>query len=127
MAISFEYDLTYPGPTFPIARVMIAGRNGTTVTHAAFLDTGADATVIPFSILKQVNARRLDRAFARNMDGSRYEIMLYAVKVTIGSYPIDGIEAIANDKTSEIILSRDALNQLVVTLNGLAETTYIEH
>ena len=126
MALSFEYDLTYPGPAFPIAQVTITGRNRLTVTQTAFLDTGADATVIPLSILQQVDARRLDRAFAKNMDGSRYEIMLYAVKVTIGSYPIYGIEAIANDKTSEIILGRDALNQLVVTLNGLAEITEIE-
>lgn len=126
MAISFEYDLTYPGPAFPIVQVTVVGRNGITATHTAFLDTGADATVIPLSILRQIDARRLDRAFARNMDGSRYEITLYSVKLTIGSYFIYGIEAIANEKTAEIILGRDALNQLVITLNGLAEITEIE-
>lgn len=126
MTISFEYDLTYPGPAFPVAQVTIIGRDGGMVTHRAFLDTGADATVIPISILRQINARRLDQAFARNMDGSRYGITLYSVKLTIGSYPIYGIEAVANTKTSEVILGRDALNQLVVTLNGLAEITDIE-
>lgn len=126
MAISFEYDLTYAGPAFPIVQVAITGRNDLTVTQTAFLDTGADATVIPISILRQINARRLDQAYARNMDGSRYAITLYSVKLTIGAYPIYGIEAIANEKTVEMVLGRDALNQLVVTLNGLAEMTEIE-
>ena len=74
MALSFEYDLTYPGPAFPIVQVAITGRNDRTVTQTACLDTGADATVIPIAILRQINARRLDQAYARNMDGSRYAI-----------------------------------------------------
>lgn len=126
MAISFDYDLTYPGPAFPVAQVTLSGRNKQSVTQTALLDTGADATVIPLSFLQQINARRLDRAFARNMDGSRYEIVLYSVKIIIGPYYLYGVEAIANDKTSEIVLGRDALNQLVVTFNGLAEMTEIE-
>lgn len=77
MAISFEYDSTYPGPAFPIAQIEIVGRGERRVTQYAFLDTGADATAIPLSMLLQIEARRLDRAFARNMDGLRYEVMLY--------------------------------------------------
>lgn len=126
MTISFEYDLTYPGPAFPVAKIEILGRADQKVARTAFLDTGADATVIPLSILQEIDARQLDRAFARNMDGSRYEIVLYSVRILIGPYSIYGIEAIANDKTSEIILGRDALNQLIITFNGLAEILDIE-
>ena len=126
MAISFEYDLAYPGPAFPVAQIAISGRNRRTTVQTAFLDTGADATVIPLTMLQQIDARRLDRAFARNMDGSRYEIVLYSVKIMIGAFSVHGIETIANDKTSEIVLGRDVLNQFAITFNGLAEMTDIE-
>ena len=62
MTASFEYDLTYPGPAFPVAKIEITGRNEQTLTQIALLDTGADATVIPVSILRQIDARRLDSA-----------------------------------------------------------------
>lgn len=127
MPISFEYDRTYPGPAFPVVEITLSGRNDNSVEATAYLDTGADATVIPLSLLQQIDARRLDSAYARNMDGSRYEIVLYSVSIKVGSYPIYGIEAIANDKTPETILGRDALNQLIVTLNGLAQITEIEN
>ena len=127
MPISFEYDLTYPGPAFPVAQITIVGRHNQSTRQTALIDTGADATAIPLSILQQIDARRLDRAFARKMDGSRYQTVLYSVTIHIGPYPIYGIEAIANQNTSEIILGRDVLNQLIITLNGLAEIMDIEN
>ncbi|MEZ4710264.1 MAG: retroviral-like aspartic protease family protein [Caldilineaceae bacterium] len=126
MAISFEYDSTYPVPAFPVAQIEIVGRGGRRITQSAFLDTGADATAIPISMLLQIDARRLDRAFARNMDGSRYEIVLYSVRIMIGSYVMHGVEVIANEKTSEVVVGRDVLNQLIVILNGLAGVSEIE-
>lgn len=126
MSTSFEYDLAYPGPAFPVAEITMTGRNDSVITQMALIDTGADATVIPLSVLRQIDARRLDSAFARNMDGSRYEIVLYSVKISVGQYPVYGIEAIANERTSEVVLGRDALNQLILTLNGLAQITDIE-
>jgi len=38
---------------------------------------------------------------------------------------IYGIDAIANEQTEEVIVGRDVLNQLVVTLNGLAQVIEI--
>lgn len=60
--VSFEYDLTYSGPAFPIAEITITGHSNISVARTAYLDTGADATVIPLPLLKQIDARRLDRA-----------------------------------------------------------------
>jgi hypothetical protein len=45
---------------------------------------------------------------------------MYLVTLTIGTLTFYGIEAIANNQTDEVIAGRDVLNQVVVTLNGLA-------
>ena len=61
------------------------------------------------------------------MDGTRYVARLYSVVITIGPYKVYGIDAVANESTSEIIVGRDALNQLVVTLDGIAQVTDINN
>lgn len=128
MSISFNYDLTYPGPAFPVAEITITSESGqTTDVQTALIDTGADATLIPLDMLKSIKARRVDTKFARNADGTRYAVRLYSIKVTTGPYTVYGVDAVANEKTSEVILGRDVLNQLVVKLDGIAQLTEIDY
>ncbi|MEZ4593011.1 MAG: hypothetical protein R3D55_17985 [Chloroflexota bacterium] len=44
----------------------------------------------------------------------------YRVRFQIGDIVIKGIDAVAVDSEVEGLLGRDVLNQLIVTLNGLA-------
>jgi len=128
MSIFFDYDLSYPGPAFPIVEITITSESGQKVNgQVALVDTGADATIIPLNPLKSINARRVDTKFARNVDGSRYMVRLFSVTIDIGPYIVHGIDAIANENTPEIILGRDALNQLVVNLDGIAQVTNIDN
>ena len=121
---SFDYDSDYPGPAFPVVELGIKGSNGHREIVTAFVDSGADATLIPPSLLRKVGGRKLDTRWARNISGVRYRVSMYQVTLTIGSLDFYGIEAIANSQTDEVIVGRDVLNQLVVILNGLAgETT----
>lgn len=40
MSISFNYDLTYPGPAFPVAKTTITSESGqTTDVQTALIDT----------------------------------------------------------------------------------------
>ena len=127
MSISFAYNLTYPGPAFPVAEISIAGATGRWVNAlSALIDTGADATMIPLDMLVAIDARRIDTRIMRTVDGSRYRVRLFSVAVIIGPYTVHGIDAVANEATPEIILGRDVLNQLVVTLDGLGQTTVID-
>lgn len=127
MSITFDYDSTYPGPAFPVAEIAILGdgkeRSG---EKKALIDTGADATVIPLDILESIGARRIDTRVARNVDGSRYRVRLYAVSIVIGAFTLHGIDAVANESTAEIIIGRDVLNQLIVTLDGIGQVSEID-
>lgn len=114
MSISFDYDLAYPGPAFPVVKVAILGETERRVDAlTALVDTGADATIIPLEILRSVGARRIDTRIARNVDGTRYRVRLFAVTIVIGSFTLHGIDAVANEATQETIIGRDVLNQLL--------------
>jgi hypothetical protein len=103
-----------------VVELGIAGRNGQTEVTMALVDSGADATLIPPALLRNVDARKLDSRWARNVSGIRYRVSMYLVTLTIGSLTFYGVEAIANNQTNEVIVGRDVLNKVVVTLNGLA-------
>ncbi|MCB0079660.1 MAG: retroviral-like aspartic protease family protein [Caldilineaceae bacterium] len=127
MSISFDYDLTYPGPAFPIAEISIFSESNLQANAlTALVDTGADATLIPLALLESIHARRVDTKFARGINGNRYVVRLYSITITIGPYKVYGIDAVANENTSEIILGRDVLNQLMIRLDGIAQITEIE-
>lgn len=126
MQVSFDYDTHYPGPAFPIAVFTLISRETAQEQQVTgYIDSGADGTLIPTRILRQIGARVVDEGWARTVSGQRYVVRLYAVNIKIGSHTIYGLDVVANEQTKEVIIGRDVLNQLIVTLNGLAEITEI--
>jgi len=115
----FEYDSDYLGPALPVVELGVTGRAETRVI-SALVDSGADATLIPANLLRAVEARKIDSRWARNISGVRYRVTMYAVDLGIESFTFPDTEVIANNQTDEIVLGRDVLNPLIVTLNGLA-------
>ncbi|MGB0388283.1 MAG: aspartyl protease family protein [Ardenticatenaceae bacterium] len=122
---SYLYSTTYdpPAPVIEIKVRSTGRKNFGSLT--ALIDSGADATMIPIDVLKQVGARYLRTLQMRGITGLASRVDTYLVVVRIGPHTIYGIRAIAMPPHSEGIIGRDVLNQLVVTLNGLATTTEI--
>ena len=60
----------------------------------------------------------------RGVTGVAQMVDLYAVTIELGSQIVPAIWAIAT-LDNEVILGRDVLNQLVITLNGPAEVTEV--
>lgn len=121
MSVSFSYDETYPGPALPVLELAIAGGDASRVqTIHGLVDSGADATLIPLAVLSAAGVRKIDEAWARTVSGERYPVSVFVATITIGAYILDAVELLANDRTDEVIIGRDVLNQLIVTLNGPA-------
>jgi predicted aspartyl protease len=93
--------------------------------HTAILDSGADATIIPIQYLHQVQARKIGRAQLRTTVGAPIQVDLYIVSLSISDFFQRYVEVIADTSNQEIIMGRDVLNQLIVTLNGLAAVVEI--
>lgn len=97
--------------------------NKAPVTLSAFVDSGADGTMLPHDILLAVGAEYADTVLLRGTAGGVQRLDRYTVRIRIGDREIHSIASVAIAAGSEPLIGRDVLNQLIVTLNGLAETT----
>lgn len=122
---TYDYDFTY-SPSTPVAKTEVTTDvSDRAVTLKALIDSGADATMLPFTVLQQLQAEEVETRYLRAVTGKRVAVDLYRVAIQIGPYHFRSIRAIATDSPTEIILGRDVLNHLIVTLNGLAAMTEI--
>ena len=86
----------------------------------SLVDSGADGTITPLRLLKQIQARRIDTVNMRPMRGPTYRVDIYDVAIQIGIYHLARALVVADPQNEGMILGRNVLNQFIVTLNGLA-------
>ena len=68
----------------------------------------------------------MDERWVRDLSEVRFLAPLYAVEIRLGPVVLYGMEVVGRNQTTEVIIGRDVLNQLIVTLNGLAFVTEIQ-
>jgi predicted aspartyl protease len=120
----------YSSQHFPAAPVVDIGLGapGTTPTLGplkAFVDTGADATLIPTEYLRQVGARKVDQAVLRSQWGERHPVSLYAVAMEISQHHFAAAWVVGDEVGSEVVLGRNVLNRLRLLLDGPAAMTKV--
>jgi predicted aspartyl protease len=125
--MNFNYSNDYV-PAAPIAEISLvtAAESRRTQTLIAFVDSGADGTIIPSSILSEIRAPVTDERLIRSQWGERRRVLLYLVDVQIGDILLPGIEVVGDQLSDEIILGRDVLNRLHLTLDGPAEQLAVQ-
>jgi hypothetical protein len=122
---TYDYDLSY-NPAMPAVEVILGRALAEPIlTVQGLVDSGADATIIPFDLLPQLHARKGKQAGLRGVTGTRVMIDLYEVSVQIGSFRLAKVEVVAGRQFDEVIIGRDVLNHFIVTLNGLASAVEI--
>jgi predicted aspartyl protease len=115
----FAYDRTYDPPA-PVIQIVVRTAHGVSTPLPAFVDSGADGTIIPLAVLEQIGARYIDKRNLIGVTGLGQTVGLYPVQIQIGEDVIYGIAAAGYG--DEIVLGRDVLNQVTVILEGpLAE------
>jgi predicted aspartyl protease len=119
MTVSFVYDSSYD-PAMPVALIGLSrsGQAEPTVQLTAWLDSGADATMIPLDILQAAGARYMERRRLRGVVGDAVEVRVYLTAVHIGQHSLHGIQVVGMPRGSEALVGRDVLNQLQVNLDG---------
>ena len=116
------YDITYD-PPMPVCDITLQSAEGARVTLVALIDTGADATLIPAPHLRGIGARRVFEVGLRSQWGERRVVYLYLVDVHISGVTLPGVYVVGDEKGDEVILGRDVLNRLRITLDGPALLT----
>ena len=91
----------------------------------AIVDSGSDGTLIPINVLEEVGARCVRVGQIRGFLGGGHLVDIYLVNLCIGPHTVHAVRVVASPEDAEVILGRNALNHLVITLNGLASVTEI--
>ncbi len=123
---TFDYSYDYE-PRAPVAMVsLLSATTGLQVGPLqAFIDSGADGTIVPQDYLEEIQAPITRERFLRSQWGERRRVLLYSIDVKIGDMLLYACEVVGDNRSDELILGRDVLNQLRVLLDGLGETVEI--
>lgn len=123
---TYPYDRRYQ-PAMPVVELALgkSGESGPNKLHPALIDSGADGTLVPVNLLEEIGARQVGTARIRSVLGDSQVADIFLASLRVGPHRLGAVRVIAGSEGDEIILGRNVLNQLVVTLNGLASTVEI--
>ncbi len=126
-SISYDYNSAYapPAPFLPIA-VDGYDPDKLPVILPAFVDTGADGTLLPEDILRSVGAEYEDTVRMLGVAGGVQQLDRYTVRIQIDDQIVHAVSAVATAAGSEALIGRDVLNHLIVTLNGPADMVELQ-
>ena len=91
----------------------------------ALVDSGTDATIIPINFLQKIRARRSRKMWMRGTAGGRVLVDLYQISLQLGPFAQTLLEVVGSTQNEEVIVGRDVLNHLTVTLNGPANSVEV--
>ena len=119
-----DYDFLVFPPAPKLEIRLIAQPHGVASSPLlAFVDTGADATIVPLPIVRQLQAGVVTLKTVRGYTGGRRTVRTYLVDIEVGSFTLPGVEIVGDDATDEVLLGRDVLNRLRLLLDGPAQRT----
>ena len=126
MIDSYHYDTSF-NPAMPVVTVRLRSLylDSPELQLTALIDSGSDGTMVPLSVLTQMNARQVGQGAIRGVTGHRQSVALYEILVQIGPFDLGKFQVVGLEDEGDLILGRDVLNQLIITLNGLAHVVEI--
>ncbi len=84
----------------------------------AIVDTGADGSLVPQSLLDQLGAPIVDSKRIRSHWGEWRQVLMFSVDISIDDLRLPSIEVVGDEQGSEIVLGRNVLNRLSLLLDG---------
>lgn len=122
----FPHSRHYSPPIPAIELVLHSTSSGkSTGSLLTVIDTGADITLVPLALLRQINAPELDEVRLRSHWGHTTSAITYLVDVQFETGTLPGIEVVADLHSDQVLLGRDILNKLMLFIDGPALSTFI--
>ena len=107
-------------PSSPSLSLQIAGPDAhdwANIAHA-LIDTGADATIVPDSILSKLAVVEWDKARLRSQGGEYRPVYRYEVDLRISGRVFASVLVVADELSEDVIIGRDILNRLRFLYDG---------
>ena len=117
--MKFSYNTEYypPAPHIEI-RLGIPGESLKVGPLPAFLDSGADATLVPLRYIRRLAVAVDNLRQLRSHWGENRVVEVYRLDVGIGDIRLPDIQIIGDKQGTEIIIGRNILNMLRVFMDG---------
>jgi len=120
----YNDEVTPPIPELDIA-LSLPQATATLGPVPAVVDSGADATLVPVEMLRQLGAQAWDEALLRGPWGEGRRIYTYLLDIHFAGQVLPGIEVVGDTMGEVIVLGRNLLNKLILLLDGPDTTLYI--
>lgn len=119
----FNYDGALFSPPAPAISIEVRSPAFTTNSYAehilALIDTGADGTLIPWSIIERLNLQKVAEAKVSGYDQKDSRLApVYSAHLTIPHLKPLIIRAIPIESDDYAIIGRDIINKYRLDLNG---------
>ena len=117
--MKFPYSVRYTPPA-PVVQIQLAlPEEGFKVGPlAAFIDSGADASIVPLRYLRQLRSPAAGIKVLRSQWGEQRPVDYHLVDIGIGQIRLPSVPVVSDELGDELILGRSALNMLCVMLDG---------
>ncbi len=117
----YPYSPSVAGnPPTPVVWLNVAavGSDQWRTNLAALVDTGADVTVLPASVVTALGLEELDEVATVSFDAGLVRRKTHAVRLVIRDLPAIEVEVVGGGEMTHAILGRDVLNRYRVVFDG---------
>ncbi len=113
MTARIPYDASYQPPA-PVVPVGVSALGADAVMVPMLIDTGADVTLLPAELVRQLRLPRVDTIIVSGFGGTKLRSAVHAATLELG-----GVQIVARVVASdEARLGRDLLSTVVLELDG---------
>ena len=122
--MSHTYDSNYT-PPFPVLPIILhnSKKELSVICQKAHLDTGADSTIIPHTLLDKIESEEIDINYIQSHWGERRQISVHSIDIEVDGEYLSAIEVVRDDAGKEILIGRNVLNRLIILLDGFKNQT----
>jgi predicted aspartyl protease len=116
---SYSPDYFPPAPVLPV-RIAIQDESSERNSIPALVDTGSDGTFVPTHLLEQMQSPPAFLTNVRSHLGNRtHRVAIHIVDIILfDQIRIPGVEVVSDDWGDRVILGRNILNKLHISLDG---------
>lgn len=122
--MSHTYDPKYTPPVPVLPVVLYNSETGQSINcETAYLDTGADGTVVPHKLLEEIGAEVVYRNNMRSQWGESRRVNMYSINIEVDGEYLSAIDVVGDELGNELLLGRNVLNRLIILLDGFKNQT----
>lgn len=117
MRVAYSVGHVPPAPVVEI-RLGVPSESLSVGPLSALLDAGSDGCIVPFPYIEALGVPPDERKYMRGLWDDRRVVDVYLLDIGIGSMRLPAIEVVGDDQGTEILLGRNVISKLVITLDG---------